>query len=82
MASDYPRTYPEWRRCITVDCGIELTARYVEGRIAALGNPADRHTAQFAELYGTEYLEQVIRWFQMAAAELEAGTGAASDSPT
>ncbi|AWX93881.1 hypothetical protein DPM13_14980 [Paracoccus mutanolyticus] len=30
-----PRTYAEWEHCITVECGIPLTAGYVAGRIPA-----------------------------------------------
>lgn len=71
MATDYPRTYDDWHRCITVDCGIELTSDYVSGRLEALRDPSDRHTAQFVDLYGTEYHAQVLRWFETAAAELD-----------
>ncbi|MEM7286062.1 MAG: hypothetical protein AAF480_06900 [Actinomycetota bacterium] len=73
MASDYPQSYDEWRRCITVDCGIDLTAAFIEARLQALGNPSDAGTARFIELYGDGYLRQVITWFERAQAESGAG---------
>lgn len=73
MADDFPRTYDQWRRCITIDCGIDLTEAFIEGRLRALGDPADSHTAQFVELYGDSYLDQVIAWFERARSESGAG---------
>lgn len=68
MASAFPQTYDEWRRCIVIDCGIDLTDAFIDQRLRALRDPSDAHTAQFAETYGDEYLSQVIEWFEMAQA--------------
>ncbi|MEM9131949.1 MAG: hypothetical protein AAF962_03635 [Actinomycetota bacterium] len=66
MANAFPQTFDEWRRCITVDCGIDLTGAFIDERLRALRDPDDSQTAQFAELYGEGYLEQVIEWFERA----------------
>ncbi len=69
MATDFPRTYDQWRQCIVVDCGIELTSAFIDQRLSALRDPADAQTAQFGELYGDRYLAQVIEWFELARSE-------------
>lgn len=74
MATQLPKTYAEWRHCITVDCGIELTTQFIEARLRALGDPADSHTARFVELYGEGHRDQVIEWFELARTEPAAGT--------
>ncbi|MGQ9928552.1 MAG: hypothetical protein ACUVS4_17005 [Chloroflexaceae bacterium] len=65
-----PTTYAEWRHCITVTCGIELTAAYIAKRLRALRDPSDRMTARFRERYGADHLARVIAWFEQAADEL------------
>lgn len=69
MARDYPQTYADWRHCITIDCGIELTEQYISERIEAMNDHSDPHTARFIELYGEAYHAQVVGWFERAAAE-------------
>ena len=64
-----PDTYEEWRHCITVTCGIPLTAAYIEERLRALQSPRDAATARFRKLYGQRQLDLTIRWFEQARAE-------------
>lgn len=66
MESVIPGNYKEWRHCITVECGLELTPAFIEERIASLQNPKDYKTKQFVQLYGPQYLQQVLAWFQQA----------------
>ena len=66
-----PNTYEEWRHCITVKCGIPLTADYIEQRLRALQSPNDAGTARFRKSYGQDQLDQTIRWFEQARAEAE-----------
>lgn len=61
-----PQTYQEWRHCITVDCELELTPSYIEKRLTALQNEKEHYTHQFIRLYGHDYLQVVIGWFQQA----------------
>ena len=65
-----PTTYEEWRHCITVDCGIPLTPKYVEERITALSNIKNHHTQQFIKVWGAARHSKTISWFQRAAEEL------------
>lgn len=65
-----PRSYAEWRTCITVDCGIALTPAYVETRLATLRDDGAAETRRFATLYGEAHLRNVIGWFERAAREV------------
>ncbi|MFN3386337.1 MAG: hypothetical protein ACK42Y_07085 [Candidatus Thermochlorobacter sp.] len=65
-----PNSYQEWKRCITVDCGIKLTQEYVEQRLRALRDERDEHTIQFMRLYGKAHLNNVINWFERALDEV------------
>ena len=58
-----PATYEDWRHCITVECGIELTPEYISKRISALQNSKDHYTQQFVKRYGDQYLQQILSWF-------------------
>ena len=61
-----PETYEEWRHCIIVECGLELTPQYISERISALQNNRDYHTQQFVKRYGKQHLQQVLSWFMQA----------------
>ncbi|WP_087026358.1 hypothetical protein [Thaumasiovibrio subtropicus] len=65
-----PSNYQEWKHCITVECGLELTPDYISQRIEALQTPNDHYTKQFTRLYGEQYLAQVLAWFKQARAEV------------
>lgn len=64
-----PASYHQWRECITVRCGIPLTADYIEGRLQELRDTAHPRTIEFAHKYGEAYTQQIIRWFEQAARE-------------
>ena len=61
-----PQNYAQWHHCITVECGLELTPDFIDERLAALNNQKDQHTQHFVRLYGEQYLQAVIAWFQQA----------------
>ncbi len=65
-----PASYADWRRCIEVDCQIQLTPAFVAARIDELNDATHFRTQQFVALYGPGYREQVLAWFQRARAEL------------
>ncbi len=65
-----PNNFQQWKHCITVECGLTLTASFIEQRIRALQTDSDHHTKQFTRLYGEQYRQQVIYWFQQAQREL------------
>jgi len=70
-----PRSYEEWKHCITELCRIPLTRDYVNARIIALADPNDFGTQRFVETWGAEHLDQIRHWFARAASELEAAPG-------
>ena len=63
-------TFDDWKHCITVECGIELTSQYVDQRITALNDANDHHTRKFRQEYGDAHLARVIGWFEAAKSEL------------
>ncbi|MEM7076885.1 MAG: hypothetical protein AAGA28_05410 [Pseudomonadota bacterium] len=65
-----PRTYEEWEHCITVECGIPLTAEYVAQRIDALQDTGDFHTRKFLDQYGEAHLARTLGWFREAEKRL------------
>lgn len=70
MADLIPRTYADWRYCITEICGIPLTASYIHERISALNNMKDHMTARFVQLYGESQRRQTLVWFEQALKEV------------
>ncbi|WP_325346884.1 hypothetical protein [Xylophilus sp.] len=62
-----PRTYDQWRHCITVECGIALTPEYAAGRLAVWNDPECDETQRFRKLYGDAHWNRVRAWFQQAA---------------
>ncbi len=74
MNSPFPQSYDEWQHCITVECGIPLTASFVAQRLAILGDKEAQETRRFRNLYGDDYWQLVVGWFERAAKEL--GTAA------
>jgi hypothetical protein len=62
-----PNTFDQWRHCIHVDCGIELTKDYIASRIASLNNEKEHYTQQFIKLYGRSHWQQTLAWFEQAS---------------
>ncbi|MEM7568969.1 MAG: hypothetical protein AAF337_04160 [Pseudomonadota bacterium] len=67
-----PETYDEWEHCITVKCGVPLTAQYIEERLAALKDPSDFHTQKFIQLWGQAHHGRTLAWFEEAGKRLAA----------
>ncbi|MGI9435586.1 MAG: hypothetical protein ACR2Q4_12285 [Geminicoccaceae bacterium] len=61
-----PGTYDEWRHCIEVKCGLQLTPEFVQQRLSALRDDRAFQTQRFREMWGDEHLRQVITWFEKA----------------
>lgn len=59
-----PQNYEEWRHCIIVGCGLELTADYVNERLSSLQDDKDFRTQQFIRLYGRAHTQNIIGWFK------------------
>ena len=70
--AELPRTYDEWKYCITVKCGIALTQDYINERLRALSTLNDHATAKFVEMWGSEHYQKTVSWFELAASEFEA----------
>lgn len=61
-----PHDYESWHHCITVECGIEITAKFLQERITSLQDESDFRTKQFVQLYGAQHRDNVISWLQQA----------------
>lgn len=66
--SPVPQTYEEWEHCITVKCGLALTAEFVSNRIKSLEDRTDLRTQKFIEFWGEAHYAQTLGWFRQAAA--------------
>jgi hypothetical protein len=69
-----PDSYAAWHHCITVECGIPLTADFINQRLAILSNPKEYETERFAEVHGAAHLQAVLTWFQQAADQVLAAS--------
>ena len=70
MSNPIPQTYEEWHHCITVECDIALTAKFVSQRLAAWRNENSEETKRFRSLYGDAHWQAVIGWFEQAEREV------------
>jgi len=70
--AELPKTYDEWKYCITVKCGIALTQDYINERLSALSTVNDYSTEKFIEMWGPEHHQKTIQWFAQAANEFKA----------
>ena len=70
MQDIVPQSYDAWRHCIEVECGIALTAPWIEQRLVALQDGRDHHTQRFVQLWGQAHHARVLGWFQQALEEL------------
>ena len=65
-----PKTYDEWKHCITVKCDSPLTQAYVAERLEALSNRKEFHTEKFIDRWGEAHHAQTVAWFAQATKEL------------
>ena len=72
MSSPIPQNYDEWQHCITVECGIPLTAEFVSQRLAVWRDESQEETRRFKKRYGDAYLQSVVGWFEEAERRLAA----------
>ena len=70
--AELPRTYDEWKYCITVKCGIALTQDYINERLRALSTMNDHATAKFVQMWGAEHHQKTVSWFEQASSEFKA----------
>lgn len=70
MQTAIPETYEQWHHCITVECGIPLTADYIDQRLAVWRDEKLEETKRFRNLYGTAHWRSVIEWFERAKQEV------------
>lgn len=68
-----PQTYEQWHHCITVECGILLTAPFIAERMAVWRSEDSGETLRFRRLYGDPHWRRVLAWFGRAERELAAG---------
>lgn len=64
MSAIIPETFEEWRHCIERDCGIALTGKFVEERLAILREPRHEETRRFVRHYGEAHRQRIMAWFE------------------
>ncbi|AHB48061.1 hypothetical protein W911_06165 [Hyphomicrobium nitrativorans NL23] len=63
------KTYEDWRHCIEVACGIEITPAFLNARIAELSHADHSRTRRFVEVWGEAHRARVLNWFEQARNE-------------
>lgn len=64
-----PTSYASWKHCITVHCGMPLTAELARARIAELENPDAEEARRFVRCYGETHYQRVLDWWRRVLAE-------------
>ena len=54
-----PQTYDQWRYCITVECGMALTAAFIAQRLTVWRDAQAEETLRFRRLHGDEHWKAV-----------------------
>lgn len=67
----FPLNYEDWKYCITEKCGISLTKKFIEERLASFSDINSEHTRKFIQLYGEDYTRHIVSWFELAKHESE-----------
>ncbi len=66
-----PTDYARWKRCIIVDCGLDLTPDFVADRLVDLRDPTNHRTRRFVQSWGEAHRLRVIGFFERAQRDLE-----------
>jgi hypothetical protein len=66
-----PLSFDEWKKCITLDCGIALTPDFVNRRVAVLSDKNHPETRQFIGRYGEPHHNYVLYWFKQTLTNFE-----------
>lgn len=59
-----PTTFTAWKKCIEIDCRINLSKSFAIKRLEILQNKNHNETQQFLKLYGENHLNNIISWYQ------------------
>ena len=66
MTSPFPQNFNEWKYCITVECGITLSASFISQRLLVWRDESHEETRRFRQRFGDNYWHSVIGWFTQA----------------
>ena len=58
-----PRTFEDWRYCITEKCKIELTPDFARKRLETLKDASQQEAKVFIQHYGIIHWRNVVRWY-------------------
>ena len=59
-----PKTFEEWKNCLTNDCKINLTKEFAQQRLAVYQDKKNAETQQFISLYGEQHLLNIVQWLK------------------
>jgi hypothetical protein len=52
MTSPFPQNFNEWKYCITVECGITLSASFIAQRLSVWKDENHEETRRFRQRFG------------------------------
>jgi|TARA_B110000483_G_scaffold50192_1_gene62470 hypothetical protein len=59
-----PENFENWKKCLEVNCKISLTKDFAASRLQIYTDDTNRETKKFVELYGSNHLHNVIKWYK------------------
>ena len=59
-----PKTFEQWKKCIIVDCKIELTREFAVKRLSVYQDKNNKETKKFIALYGAAHVDNIISWLK------------------
>lgn len=74
MTSPFPQNFNEWKYCITVECGITLSASFIAQRLSVWKDENHEETRRFRQRFVDNYWRSVVGWFTQAEVEVADGT--------
>ena len=59
-----PENFENWKKCLEVNCKIPITKDFAASRLQIYTDDTNRETKKFAELYGSNHLQNIIKWYK------------------
>jgi hypothetical protein len=59
-----PENFENWKKCLEFNCKIPITKDFAAIRLQIYTDGTNRETKKFVELYGSNHLQNIIKWYK------------------
>lgn len=59
-----PKTFEQWKYQLINHCKVDLTKDFAQKRLSIYEDPANPETREFVAVYGTDHLQNILKWFR------------------